>query len=388
MCIFLFSNNYSKEAYAVQQSDPISMYYFYNPKCEICQQVGPSVYEFAENHPDIIFIPYFVNFSNNSSVKDAGEFFLARNYTFSGVPSLIFQKAECRALITGTEITPNRMNDIYSRLADADQSCPNLDSNSDLDSLSFIVIYGVGFISGLSPCILLILGFISASYISSDQEKDDGDKNKNSSNIENNKQAAQSNPNISQSNQSNLILHLKFISGFILGTLLVYMLLSIAIIYSLDALSSWVFGTVVQYVFSGLLLLLGLWYIIDAWNENSKLFKTPESIKKMFRSIIQTKSMGTSFLLGIIFTMIKLPCIGAILMALLLNISADPVQYYPKLFVYFIGVLTPLLLISILLVFGLTTERLNLLRTKYRPALRLISGILIISIVLYSMLLS
>ncbi len=370
--------NATLQTKSLQAEDPIYLYYFYNPDCEICQQVGPNVYGFAEDHPDLIFIQYFVDFTNTSSVEFASTIFQSYNFTFTGVPSVLFVKGECAVLITGTNIQPQKLKFVYTELLKAEAVCPTPDSEINLESLSYLFIYGAGFISGLSPCILLILGFVSASYISSEEEKGGiiAAEPKEESKVGKTERSQ---------TKSRLGLHIKFIFGFILGTLLVYSLLSVAIIYSLEFLSTFVFGKIVQYIFAGILILLGLWYIIDAGNENSRLFKTPDTIKRMFRTIITTKSMASSFILGMVFTMIKLPCIGAILMALLLNISANPVEYYPKLLVYFMGVLTPLVIVSLLLVFGLNTERLNSLRTKYRPALRFISGLIIIAIVIYSL---
>ncbi len=378
ICSVFLLLNAPLQAESLKKEDPISLYYFYNPDCEVCQSVSPSVYQFAEDHPDLIFIPYFVDFTNSSSVDYANGVFQSYNLTFTGVPTVLFIKAECKAVITGTNIQQQKLEFVYRELLEAETTCPDLDSATDLATLSYLFIYATGFISGLSPCILLILGFISASYISSEEQKQS--QTHNEANPEDKSSLSES-----THDKSKLGLHIRFIFGFILGTLLVYSLLSVALIYSLEILSNFVFGKIVQYIFAGLLIFLGLWYIIDASNENSKLFKTPDSIKRMFRTIITTKSMASSFLLGIVFTMIKLPCIGAILMALLLNISANPAEYYPKLFIYFMGVLTPLLIVSLLLVFGLNTDRLNSLRTKYRPALRFISGLIIIAIVLYSL---
>ena len=386
---------------AVQMDDKINLHYFYNEKCEVCQMVGPSVDDFAENHPDVNYTKHTVDFSNISTVDECNSFFNSLGYTFTSVPSVIFTKGECSVLVVGTNITAERLGQIYTKLVSADGECPDLESfDVDIFSLSPFFVYGAGFISGLSPCVLLILGFISASYLASEDaskkqkveiDEQSADPNSGSEKGIDNEQSkediieTQSNAkNVRGEGRSNLGLHLRFISGFILGTVVVYTLLSLAIIYSLDFLSKFIFGNVIRTIFAILLILLGLWYIIDARNENSRLFKTPASVRKMFGRIISTKSFGSSFVLGIVFTSIKLPCVGAILMALLVNVTASPEVFLPKLVVYFMGVLTPLVLITLLLVFGLNTQKLDLLRTKYRSTLRLVSGILIIAIVLYS----
>ena len=137
------------------------------------------------------------------------------------------------------------------------------------------------------------------------------------------------------------------------------------------------------------LIILGLWYIIDAWNEDSRLFKTPDAVKKFLKSMAGKASVISTFLLGLAFTLIKSPCVAGIMLSLLFNINqyaTDSMSMITTIIIFGLGILLPIIIIMGLLRVGISNEKINENREKYKPYIRIISGLLIIALTIWSLL--
>lgn len=164
-----------------------------------------------------------------------------------------------------------------------------------------------------------------------------------------------------------------------------YLLLGIALVTVFNLFTSAFFGTTLRIIFAIIMFALGLWYIIDATNEKSKLFATPTWIKDFVKSMAARGTFLYTFVLGFVFSFLKIPCVGGILASLVSGVASDPSLYIPNLAMFYAGLLLPIIVLMGVLAFGVQTKKVNEIRVKYRPLLRIISGLLIILLTIYSL---
>ena len=129
-------------------------------------------------------------------------------------------------------------------------------------------------------------------------------------------------------------------------------------------------------------MFLGLWFILDAWNEKSKLFETPEGVKALFKKLSGKGSFIWSFILGLIFTLLKMACVATFMFSLILQINVsgtNPLVIYPSMALFSLGLVIPVCVVFLLIALGTSSEKLNHLRIKFRPYIRIISGLIIIT---------
>ena len=74
------------------------------------------------------------------------------------------------------------------------------------------------------------------------------------------------------------------------------------------------------------------------------------------------------------------------LFALILGISDNPALYIPSVVLFILGSMTPLIILMFLIGFGLQIDKVETFRLKYRPFIRIASGIMIIGMSLWALL--
>jgi len=171
--------------------------------------------------------------------------------------------------------------------------------------------------------------------------------------------------------------------GLITGLIVTYILISYLIFVFAE------FSDIFRYfnyIFAGILVFIGIWQIIDSKKEESRLFDTPEKVKLKLKDFIDKNSGLYAFLVGIIFSLIKLPTCGALLIVLIINLHSSPILFL-YILVYIIGMITPIILVLILLRLGLESEKVNDFRLKYRRHLRIFSGVILIFLAVYLLIL-
>jgi len=209
--------------------------------------------------------------------------------------------------------------------------------------------FAIAFISGLSigitPCILLMLSVFGTSLILTEEKR-------------------------------------KFIAisiGLLSGMILAYILISIIFLYFFQLLENFFISS---YIFAAILIIIGIWEIIECKKEHSKIYRTPEKVKTILKDFIEQNSGFYAFLVGIIFVLIKIPCFGTIYLSLLYNLQNNPLLYV-FIFVYLLGMIIPIIVLLLLIRLGLESNKINEFRLKYRPYLRILSGIILIFLAIY-----
>ncbi|MBY8992500.1 MAG: hypothetical protein KGD58_17265 [Candidatus Lokiarchaeota archaeon] len=216
-------------------------------------------------------------------------------------------------------------------------------------NVDIIIAFVSGLTIGATPCILLMVSAFGTSLILIEEE-------------------------------------LKFIKiaiGLISGLIFGYILISILFLFFFPFLEVlYLF----KYFFAGILILIGIWQIIECKKEDSIIFGTPEKVKKVLKDFIEKKTGFYAFLVGIIFVLIKMPCFGGVYLALIYNLHTNPLLYV-FIFVYLVGLVIPIITVLILLRLGLESRKLNDFRLKYRTQLRILSGVIIIFLAFYLLIL-
>jgi cytochrome c biogenesis protein CcdA len=328
--------------------DPIEVIYFYQPGCDICEEKEPYFQAFEKDYPTLKLIRIAIEPALNWSWFDR----TMKELQISDptIPMVLFNKSSCYYPLRSNDITPanlNRWADIFLELKG---NCPDWDYNDPSEFTNWAA-FGVGFITGLSPCVILITAIMSSTLLVQEGKKK----------------------------------LLPIFTGFLLGVFLVYFLIGWALITTLTAVTATVFGPILRYTLAGAMCILGIWYIIDSFNENSKLFKTPDKFKKVFSTWAKSGTFTYSFLLGFIFSFLKVPCVGGPLLALMLNVANNPAGFMDKLIIFYIGMLVPLIILMGLIALGVKNNKLDEIRVKYRPLLRILSGLIIIGLTIYAL---
>ena len=213
-------------------------------------------------------------------------------------------------------------------------------------TVNFTVVFFTGLLVGIAPCILLMLSVFGTSLILIEDKR-------------------------------------KFIEisiGLILGMIIMYIIISIIFINIRLLLQN--IYSFIGYFFAGILILIGIWQIIECREEKSKIFGTPQKIKLVLKDFITRNSGIYAFLVGTIFVLIKIPCFGGIYILLLESIFQNPLLYV-YIVVYLIGMMIPTIMILVLIRLGLESSKIDSFRLKYRTPLRILNGVILIFLALY-----
>lgn len=346
-------NNNSAHFLESSSDFDMELYYFYIQGCPICIEKETIVDSFNNTHDNINYTKVAINSGYPEQDAFAQGFFsdYLDNPTQIPNPSAVFALDSCRILILKDDITPTVLEDIYQSLMDDPEYC---DGWMEYGTFNLWIAFVTGLVSGLSPCVVLMTGVLGTSIFASKDKKT----------------------------------FLLSAVGFILGVMFAYFFIGIAFTYLFEFASTVLTSLTLRLAVGIPLILLGLWYVIDAWNENSRLFKTPERVKIFLKSMAGKGSVVSTFLLGLAFTLIKSPCVAGIMLSLLFNInqySTGAGSMIISIIIFALGILLPILIVFAFLRVGISSEKINENRQKYRPYIRLVSGLLIIGLTIWSL---
>ena len=333
----------------ISVDDPVYLEYYSNADCSTCEREDAVLLEFQTLHPMANITSQFLHVSTNMT-----EFSEFRAYIeglgFEGIipPVVFFFKEDYVFALVDEDITLENLESRYQVFLELEGAHPNWEDDPVTPWLAFVS----GFVTGLSPCVILVTAVVSSTLLIQE-----GEKKK----------------------------LLPIFTGFLLGVLLMYLLLGIALVTVFNLFTSAFFGTTLRIIFAIIMFALGAWYIIDAFNEKSKLFTTPTWIKDFVKSMAARGTFLYTFVLGFVFSFLKIPCVGGILASLVSGVANDSSLYIPSLATFYVGLLLPILILMGILAFGVQTKKVNEIRVKYRPHLRIISGLLIIGLTIYSL---
>lgn len=215
--------------------------------------------------------------------------------------------------------------------------------------ITLFIVFLSGLLVGISPCIILMLSAFGTSLV------------------------------LSENKNKFLIISI----GLLLGMILTYFIISILFLFLFQFLTVFYYF---KYIFAGILIVVGIWQMIECKKEKSVIFGTPTKIKTILKDFIEKNSGIYAFLVGIIFVLIKIPCFGLIYLALLYNLSNNPLLIL-FIVVYLVGMIIPIIIVLVLLRFGIESAKLDEFRLKNRIYLRILNGCVLIFLAFYLLIL-
>ncbi|TFF89737.1 MAG: hypothetical protein EU548_06595 [Promethearchaeota archaeon] len=210
--------------------------------------------------------------------------------------------------------------------------------------VNLLITFLSGLAIGFTPCILLMLSAFGASLV------------------------------LIEEKSKFIKITLGLLSGFISS----YLLISLLFLPWVHLFNSLIF----RIIFSIILIALGIWQIIESKKEDSIIFGTPKKIKNVMKRFIEHNSAIYAFFVGIIFTLVKIPCFSSVYIAIIYNVYQSPILIL-YIISYIIGVTIPIIGILLLIRIGLEVDTVNNFRLKYRHYLRIVSGIILIFLSVY-----
>ncbi len=145
------------------------------------------------------------------------------------------------------------------------------------------------------------------------------------------------------------------------------------------------FSTTAYLVIGSLIILFGLLEIKDFFwygkGPSLAIFSSAAKRIEMYTQRI-TGNLATSFFLGIFVALVELPCTGAVYLAVLslISLAGLTTTNFLLLILYNLIFVLPLVVILVLVYRGGQTEKLEQWREKYKPHMRLATGLVLIGL--------
>jgi cytochrome c biogenesis protein CcdA len=318
----------------------VTVEYFYDPACQKCAKAAPVVDSVVSSYGDR------VSFSKYNILTDEG-LSLARKYQLPGVPSVVINEQK---LISYSDYEGNTtlLEEILTDSIEKASVSPAIAPVRQKIVLSVPSVFVVGFLAGFNPCLLAILAFIASVTLAT------------------------------TGRTRNVLL---IVLMFSLGIFMTYLIAGIGLLNIIEQMPS--LQASIKNFLVLLIAVLGLWHIYDAWHlrkNTESSFYTPKSFIRLTESVTKNVSLPTSFFIGVLFSLIKAPCVGAVYFVILDMVRSGSGEGYLYLAAYNFGVVLPVLVLGFAIAFGLNPEKVEKFRKEKRVAMRLFTGITLLII--------
>lgn len=217
----------------------------------------------------------------------------------------------------------------------------------DVSTLSMTTVFLAGFLAGFNPCLLAILAFLATSVISETGRRRD------------------------------LVLMVAFFS---LGIFVMYFLFGVGMLRTLHAEAV---ASRFRLALTVILVGLGLVHVEDARRlaaGGRSLFKASWS-QKYVQGALARGRFSSYFLLGALFSLVKLPCVGAIYIAILGLIAEEGYSSGAAYVLFYnLGVIFPIFVLGGVIVLGMSPEKIDSFRKDHRAGIRLATGLTLLAL--------
>ncbi len=311
----------------------LSLTYYGDHTCSICVEKKQVVQDFVALHAEIS--ASYVDGDWDTLLQQVKNDYAPLGLTILSLPVVILNNSGNLRVLESENINSGNLE---TWLAGA--------------SIGDVTLWGaflLGLAFGGSPCLLLIMSVLGTTLVAVEQRKR----------------------------------YLAISFGLILGLISAYAAISVIFLAFLSVIGIF---TYFKFIFGGILLVIGIWQIVEFKKEKSTIFGTPDRVKSWLNTFIEKQSGVYAFLLGVLFAFVKIPCIGGVYLTILYSAWQNPLLIFYVL-LYYSGMILPVVLLLIGLRVGLQSNRVNTFREKYRPYLRLASGIVLIVLTLFLLLL-
>jgi cytochrome c-type biogenesis protein len=244
------------------------------------------------------------------------------------------------AILSPALASCNSTNTTITSPACARSAAPN--ALEDLTISSAATVFVAGLLAGFNPCLLAILAFLASSILAITGRRKD---------------------------------ILAMVVAFSLGMFMVYIVFGVGLFSVLQEKAT---AATFRSVLAAILLVLGLMQLEDArrlQGGGTSLFST-DWTKKYVHGVVASQRLSSYFLLGVLFSLVRAPCVGGIYIAIIGMISSQGYASSGLLYlvIYNIGIALPVLLIGGIIALGMSPEQVDHFRNSHRVAIRLITG--------------
>lgn len=309
----------------VVSAQPVSIEYFHQTGCYDCETTDPIIRQIEEQYDDVI-----IQWIDTSTLDGFNQW---NKYSFLEVPAIVINN---ETKISKDEITEDNLESIIATYLAGSKP----DNESLSTKLSVPLAYSLGLFSGLSPCMMAILGFILSFSAGTGNSVRNG-------------------------------MTRALVFGF--GLVTAYVILGICVLVFKKSLPD----------MEGFSIIAGIIAILIGLNLIGVL-KIPITFDNFFHGFAKkyAGSIAGVFLLGFLFSFIKVPCAAPVLLVLLnKTFATGTINDLLLLLAFGGGVLTPFMGIG--LIGGYTlSERVR----SYRVYIRSISGVVLLLFGLWVML--
>jgi cytochrome c-type biogenesis protein len=227
-------------------------------------------------------------------------------------------------------------------------ACAPENALKDLTISSAATVFAAGLLAGFNPCLLAMLAFLASSMLASTGRRRD---------------------------------ILTMVAFFSFGIFVVYIIFGVGLFRVLQEKST---VAMFRFVLATILLVLGIMQMEDARRLQSggnSLFRT-DWTKKYVNGVIASRKLSSYFLLGVLFSLVRAPCVGGVYIAIIGIISRQGVASSGPIYlmIYNLGLALPVLLLGGIIALGTSPEQVDDFRNEHRVAIRLITGITLLTL--------
>lgn len=346
--------------------------YYYQPSCGSCKDVNKTMSHLKEKYPSVTFSEYDITEPDNYNrmVARGGAFtpFVYTNgYGFGedGIQGGDFEKA-----LLGTYVPPTKESDTTDSSKTEDSTIETIMKkfeflkkfgsighilNEKINNSKYLFAYAFGVFSGLSTCLVAMVGFIFVYTTDIESNQENGKKR------------------IGKSEKRNDFFKILYrLLVFSAGLITCYLIIGYTFILFKKSVPD---ATLISYAIGILVILFGLNMI--------GILKIPIELGEKFKELTRKYISSTLglFFIGCLFSFVKVPCTFPFLIILIdKTVVTGSLIDLLMLFIFCLGVTTPLILIGTLGSYALT----RMIRT-YKKEIRTVSGIVLIVLGLWVM---
>ncbi|MGD2200475.1 MAG: hypothetical protein PVJ38_02445 [Candidatus Bathyarchaeota archaeon] len=323
-----------------QTSEKLILEFFYHPNCEPCKE-PKTILEKLESE----YSSYIKIYWRNMKYKEPMELFI-NEYKLSKRPALVFNRNSSTAIYNLTKENLTEKINIY--ITNDTIKIPDSQQNNYIQDLTLPIVIISGLIDGFNPCAFAILAFYLSFLYS-----------------------------IKQKRKNILGRGITYILGIFIG----YILLGLGIIQTMNF-----FGIVHPFGIIGILLLIvfGVINLRDSFTYEKPILKFPRIATSLVRKYVESGTLPMSFILGFAVSLFEFPCSGGIYVAITLLIANSSIRGLGYLIIYNLMFVVPLIIILLLASNTNMLLKIDEWRVINRKKLSLISGVLLISLALFT----
>lgn len=314
------------------------VHYFYSPLCASCQKVKPFIEEFGRNNQDIL-----ISYHDISGSQE--DILLFEHFRTMHPEERIFVPVVFIGdqLLIGEDRIFSDLDATIRNMQEGESGKrPEISAPSEI-IINPVILLLAALGEGLNPCGLLVLALLLVSLMTSDSKR------------------------------TIIFVGSAYISAFFL----------------IRVLSGFAIFSVIQLpgvariflICAGVIaIIVGVWQIKDGLLKNQQaLFSIPQSKKGAISKYLKKASIPAGFIVGALTGLYGMACTVGIYISILGMIYQDFSSGLFYLLAYNFVVILPLIAILLLVIFGLSPEKLNSWRDERKSILRLIIGVIMLA---------